>query len=137
MNIPMKAMARCTSSAAVLLLAASAHGLTIQFTPQDALASMAIFATGDVIAQQVERRRKRRQPALVKGTQMSAVPTSALPHQQPIQRAASAAMLGAIYGGVMLPFVYQFAESLFPGVSPAKVLAKVHHSHLRRSSCPH
>ena len=46
-------------------------------------------------------------------------------------------MLGAIYGGVMLPFVYQFAESLFPGVSPAKVLAKVHHSHLRRSSCPH
>ena len=40
-------------------------------------------------------------------------------------------------GGVMLPFVYQFAESLFPGVSPAKVLAKVRHSHLRRSSCPH
>ena len=45
----MKAMAPCTSSAAVLLLAASAHGLTIQFTPQDALASVAIFATGDVI----------------------------------------------------------------------------------------
>ena len=104
--------------AAVLLLAASAHGLTIQFTPQDALASVAIFATGDVIAQQVERRRKRRQPALVKGTQMSAVPTSALPHQQPIQRAASAAMLGAIYGGVMLPFP---SSSRYPDWSKRKL----------------
>ena len=32
--------------------------------------------------------------------------------------------IGTLYGGAMIPFVYQFAEGLFPGKTPKNILLK-------------
>ena len=39
-------------------------------------------------------------------------------------RLVHATAIGTIYGGLMLPFVYQVAEGLLPGRSPRKVILK-------------
>lgn len=39
-------------------------------------------------------------------------------------RLCKATAIGTVYGGLLLPFVYQLAETLFPGRTPHSVLAK-------------
>ena len=91
----------------------------ITLTPRDALASVVIFAAGDLISQQLELRPALPPRPLETGRRGSLKPTI-----RP-RRVLSAAGLGLVYGGVLLPSVYQLAEGLFPGVSPRTVLAKV------------
>jgi len=109
---------RSPRGGALLLLALQCRGgsaltlpslppLAFHLSPQHAAASACIFAAGDLVSQQIEAR----------GAGSAA--------KEGVQRSASAAALGSVYGGLMLPFVYQLAEGLFPGVSPAKVAAKV------------
>ena len=106
-----------------LLLALQARGgsalqlptlspLAIDLSPAHTAASVCIFAAGDLVSQQIERRD-------------SAPHCAAPPLSRGVQRTVSAAALGSVYGGLMLPFVYQLAEGLFPGVSLLKVAAKV------------
>lgn len=95
--------------------------LAFHISPQHAAASACIFAAGDLVSQQIEARSAAEEREEVCST---LAPTLAC-SSSGVQRSASAAALGSVYGGLMLPFVYQLAEGLFPGVSPAKVAAKV------------
>jgi len=90
----------------------------IAITPHDAITSVCIFACGDVVSQQIEKQSSA--PKWQRGS-LAARPLPVLE----ARRTGSAAVLGAIYGGVMLPFVYQLAEGLFPGVSARNVVLKV------------
>lgn len=116
-------------TAASWLLAALlpfAHALrlpAIALSPQDAAASVCIFACGDVLSQKIEALSlPRRAPAV--GLEPS-VAVRRTVSTAAVRRTLSAAALGSIYGGALLPFVYQLAEGLFPGVGPLRVLAKV------------
>lgn len=77
---------------------------TIVFKSMDAVKGAVIFGAGDAVAQRIERRGD----TAVDG-----------------DRLAVAVSLGSVHGGLVLPFVYQFAEALFPGVTMRNVLLKV------------
>ena len=120
---------------ALLLLALQCRGgsalqlpplppLAFHISPQHAAASACIFAAGDLVSQQIEARSARSAAEESEEVCSTFAPTLAC-SSSGVQRSASAAALGSVYGGLMLPFVYQLAEGLFPGVSPAKVAAKV------------
>ena len=98
--------------------------LAFHISPQHAAASACIFAAGDLVSQQIEARSARSAAEESEEVCSTLAPTLAC-SSSGVQRSASAAALGSVYGGLMLPFVYQLAEGLFPGVSPAKVAAKV------------
>ena len=123
---------------ALLLLALQCRGgsalqlpplppLAFHLSPQHAAASACIFAAGDLVSQQIEARsaRSARSAAQESEEVCSTLAPTLASRSSGVQRSASAAALGSVYGGLMLPFVYQLAEGLFPGVSPAKVAAKV------------
>ena len=126
---------RSPRGGALLLLALQCRGgsalqlpplppLAFHISPQHAAASACIFAAGDLVSQQIEARSARSAAEESEEVCSTLAPTLAC-SSSGVQRSASAAALGSVYGGLMLPFVYQLAEGLFPGVSPAKVAAKV------------
>ena len=103
------------TSRAVLLLGcfyspADGRAISISITPHDCVRGAMLFGAGDVAAQWIERR------------------TNDNCHERllrlRLRRLASASAIGTLWGGVVLPSVYQFAESLLPGVSPQKVVLK-------------
>lgn len=99
----------------------------VTLTPRDALASVVIFATGDILSQHLEQRpslpRRLKPTEPVAGAAALGRRSSLKPTIRP-QRVLSAAGLGLVYGGALLPSVYQLAEGLFPGVSLRTVMAK-------------
>lgn len=78
---------------------------TIAVRPRDFGRGALLFGAGDVVAQLLENHGGS--SARVDG-----------------DRLAKATAIGTIYGGAMLPVVYQLAESLFPGRSPRNVVLK-------------
>ena len=79
-------------------------------TRANMLSGAAIFAVGDLLAQQIERR---------SGTSRSADANPVC-----VQRIASSASLGSVWNGVCSPQVYRFAESVLPGKAMRSILLK-------------
>jgi len=75
----------------------------ISITPQDAVKGAVLFGMGDAVAQGLEVEK-------ISDVDMD--------------RAAKAAIIGSFYGGLMLPFVYQFAEQCCPGRSARNIVLK-------------
>ena len=100
------------------LCVASALPRPLIFTAADAYKGALLFGVGDGVAQSLERRRTRGRAAgvLRGGASHGALLDS--------RRLAKATALGAINGGLLLPFVYQLAEGLLPGRSLRTVALK-------------
>lgn len=102
-----------------LLSGASALPRPLVFTAADAFKGAVLFGAGDGVAQSLERRRARgRAAGVLRGGSTSS--TTLLDGG----RLAKATALGAINGGLLLPFVYQLAEGLLPGRSLRTVALK-------------
>ena len=78
---------------------------SITFKAADGVRGAILFGAGDVVAQRIEQQSDT-------GSGVDG------------DRLAKAALIGSVHGGVMYPFVYQFAEALFPGVKVHTVLLK-------------
>ena len=104
----------------LLLTLLSAGGITartfptIVLTPSDAYKGALLFGAGDVVAQTLEHHVHGRS-LLQEAKQLTLVEPS---------RLLKATSIGTLHGGFILPFVYQLAESLFPGRSVQTVLLK-------------
>ena len=83
---------------------ALAPAIAFSVTPFDCVQPAAIFGLGDAVAQQMSR----------KGQSLAVSR----------KRLSSSMSIGAVYGGIVVRFVYVLAESLFPGVTVANTLLK-------------
>ena len=97
---------------------AYAGSLQLTFTAREVWKGALLFGAGDVVAQGIERR--------VEASSGRKFDTEALMATRAFDtdRLVHATAIGTIYGGLMLPFVYQVAEGLLPGRSPSKVILK-------------
>ena len=77
--------------------------IRIQLTKREFAQGAALFGAGDLVAQGLEG--------------SSAIDVDS-------DRLVKATGIGSIYGGLLIPTVYQLAESLFPGRTPRNVLLK-------------
>ena len=91
--------------------------MSIVLTPMDAVKGAVVFGAGDAVAQRIERRAGSTVVPCIERRDESAYLDA--------DRLAVAVGLGSVHGGLVLPFVYQFAESLAPGVTMRNVLLKV------------
>ena len=99
----------------IACLAVAVHGrLPIVITPNDAARGAILFGVGDAFAQSLEHHVDGRSVCreAARGT---------LVEPGRLTRAAS---VGTLYGGIILPFVYQLAEHLFPGKSVRNIVLK-------------
>ena len=112
------------------LCVASALPRPLIFTAADAYKGALLFGVGDGVAQSLERRRTRGRAAgvLRGGASHGALLDS--------RRLAKATALGAINGGLLLPFVYQLAEGLLPGRSLRTVARHNTSRRLQRAAWP-
>lgn len=87
---------------------------TFVFTRREAIKGACLFGAGDGVAQSLEHHVEGRNLAdeAAKGTLVEA------------SRLAKATAIGLVHGGIILPFVYQLAEGVFPGRSVKTVLLK-------------
>lgn len=96
----------CLAALQVQAFGPSAH--LLRLTALDTLQPAAIFGVGDVVAQNLHL----------------ATSSSRSKLQLEPRRLSSSMGIGAIYGGVLVRFVYAYAESLFPGFSVRNTLLK-------------
>ena len=90
------------------------HSFSKSPTRANMLSGGLIFALGDVLAQQIERRRSA-----------SGGPRAGdFPQQLDVHRIASSASLGSVWNGLCSPQVYRFAESMLPGRAMRSILLK-------------
>ena len=84
---------------------------------REAATALAIFTTGDLVAQQIEH-----------GTASTLAPFS-------VERTASASALGLCWGGFISPTVYRMNEGLFPGRRPTAIAKKIGTSFILLGCC--
>ena len=83
---------------------------SIVITPADAVRGAVLFGAGDAFAQAVERHMDRH--SVVKRSLVQ------------LDRLVKATVVGSVYGGAILPAVYQLAEGLLPGRTAVNVVLK-------------
>ena len=81
---------------------------SIVITPADAVRGAVLFGAGDAFAQAVERHMDRH--SVVKRSLVQ------------LDRLVKATVVGSVYGGAILPAVYQLAEGLLPGRTALNVV---------------
>ena len=92
------------------LLSVRAVCSNIVITPVDAVRGAVLFGAGDAFAQAAERHMDGH--SVVKGPLVQS------------DRLVKATVVGSVYGGAILPAVYQLAEGLLPGRSLRNVVLK-------------
>ena len=92
------------------LLSVRAVCSNIVITPLDAVRGAVLFGAGDAFAQAAERHMDGH--SVVKGPLVQS------------DRLVKATVVGSVYGGAILPAVYQLAEGLLPGRSLRNVVLK-------------
>ena len=116
-------IAALASSVHATPLLALVQQLAIKAASRQAMSGAAIFGAGDVLAASMQSRGFTSKSPLAPPEDREPAEGSA--SKLDLTRHAHAMTIGYVYGGAVLPWVYNLAESLFPGRSPLKCALKV------------
>ena len=83
------------------------------------------FGAGDILAQQIEHDMQRQVVAVPPGGAANSYYPAVRGFELDHRRVSVATLMGSVWAGVVLPFVYGFAEKRFPGQSPLNVVLKM------------
>lgn len=83
------------------------------------------FGAGDILAQQIEHDMQRQVVAVPPGGAANSYYPAVRGFELDHRRVSVATLMGSVWAGAVLPFVYGFAEKRFPGQSPLNVVLKM------------
>ena len=115
----------------IAALASTCHGMpllalvqqfAVKAASRQAVSGAAIFGAGDVLAATMHNRLSHAKPPV---QSLDTAATADNEKKLDLTRHAHAMTIGYVYGGAVLPWVYNLAESLFPGRTPFRCTIKV------------